>query len=62
MANHNDVQDAKRWREFCRLATFDRVGFNCPTEEGFTIRVKIPVDWDLSFTEAIDASIIRNGS
>jgi hypothetical protein len=57
----DDKQDAKRWREFCRLAAFDRVGFNRPEEEGFTVRIKVPVDWDLSFTEAIDASIARNG-
>lgn len=50
--------DAKRWREFCRLATFDRVGFNRPEEEGFTVRIKVPTAWDRSFTQAIDASII----
>lgn len=54
-----DMQDAKRWREFCRLATFHRDGFNNRNEEGFTIRVKMPIDWDLSFVEAIDASIRR---
>jgi hypothetical protein len=50
-------QDAKRWREFCRLASFQREGFNSRDEEGFTIRVKVPLDWDLSFVQAIDASI-----